>query len=224
MNMYSSIKESNITEVSLNENFGDTTDYSSKIESLIKSWYANHRGPKLLDYIDVEIELTRTNDEFKKPRVYSVNISGLRKGLNDKADDIGNYVADNISSLEYKGFEDTKILDTDFGSDVTLTFEQPDKGIPDFFEDSEKEDLTEAVELPNLNQLLQAINDLKIYAEPVEDEEGITIKTLDGIFNIDKDGKCTFKADWIATNDKTMYFDNASKFIETIATLVKLTK
>ena len=222
MNMYSSIKESNITEVSLNENFGDTTDYSSKIESLIKSWYASHRGPKLLDYIDIEIELTHTNDEFKKPRVYSVNISGLRKGLNNKADDIGNYVADNISSLEYKGFEDTKILDTDFGSDVTLTFEQPDKGIPDFFEDSEKE-LKEAFELPNVNQLVEELNKY-VQAEPVEDEEGITIKVMGGLLNIDPDGIITFKADWLTDVNNSLTFKTVSDFINAVASLSELFK
>lgn len=116
----------------INENFGDTTDYSNKIESCIKEYWKQLEDKKLFDAIaDIEIEVESTDDEFRKPLAYNVDIATMRKGLNDRADEIGAYVADKIPSLEYVGYKDTKILDTDFGSDTTLRFTQ-NQDMPDF--------------------------------------------------------------------------------------------
>lgn len=125
----------------ITENFGDTTDYSNKIESCIREYWEQLEDKKLFDAIaDIEIEVESTDDEFRKPLAYNVDIATMRKGLNDRADKIGAYVADRIPSIGYVGYKDTKILDTDFGSDTTLRFTQ-DQSMPDFGDhifDSEK--------------------------------------------------------------------------------------
>lgn len=130
----------------INENFGDTTDYTNKIESLVKEYWKQLEDKKLFDAIaDIETEVETTNDEFKKPLAYNVDIATMRKGLNDRADEIGAYVEDKIPAIEYKGYKDTKILDSDFGSDVTLRFTQ-NQEMPDFgaeFDESNSSKLKE---------------------------------------------------------------------------------
>ena len=130
----------------INENFGDTTDYTSKIEKIIKEYWKSLEDKKLFDAIaDIETQVKTTDDEFQKPLAYYVEIATMRKGLNDRADEIGEYVADKIPSIEYAGYRDTKILDSDFGSDVTLKFTQSQE-MPDFGEnifDSEKVEETD---------------------------------------------------------------------------------
>lgn len=133
-------------EEAINENFGDTTDYTNKIESLVKEYWKSLEDKKLFDAIaDIETEVETTDDEFSKPLAYNVDIATMRKGLNDRADEIGAYVEDRIPAIEYKGYKDTKILDSDFGSDVTLKFTQ-NQEMPDFgaeFDESDSNKLKE---------------------------------------------------------------------------------
>lgn len=116
----------------INENFGDTKDYSRQIEQYVKEYWKSLDDKKLFDAIaDIEIEVETTGDEFRKPVAYNVDIATMRKGLNDRADAIGAYVADRIPSIKYEGYKDTKMFDTDFGSDTTLRFTQ-NQEMPDF--------------------------------------------------------------------------------------------
>ena len=87
------------------------------------------------------------------------------------------------------------------------------------------EDLKEAVVLPNLNQILKEINDLKVYAEPIEDEEGITIKVLDGLLKMDgSTGEVTFDAPWLPVNARNIEFTSITEFLTCLEVIIKLTK
>lgn len=102
------------------------------------------------------------------------------------------------------------------------TFE---KYLADIDETGEWEFLTEAVALPNLNQILKEINALKVYAEPVEDEEGITIKVLDGTLKMDgSTGDITFDAPWLPVNARNIKFTTMTEFITCLEVLTNLVK
>lgn len=91
------------------------------------------------------------------------------------------------------------------------------------YESIVKETLEESVKLPNLNQLLSEINKY-VTAEPVEDEEGITIKVLNGLFKISSDGDITFSADWLPNTSNPFKFQSVDEFIKTLESLSQLFK
>lgn len=88
---------------------------------------------------------------------------------------------------------------------------------------TEKEDLKEAFVLPNVNQLVEEISKY-VEVEPVEDEEGITLKVLGGVLNIDPEGVITFKAEWLTDINNSLTFRRVEDFINAIAMLSEMFK
>lgn len=58
----------------------------------------------------------------KEGNKFTVELSTLRHGLEDKIDSIGKYVESEVPELTYNGFEDTRFTETDFGTSVNLEF------------------------------------------------------------------------------------------------------
>lgn len=96
-----------------------------------------------------------------------------------------------------------------------------DDEVNKFLKDAE--DLKEAFELPNVNQLVEEINKY-VPAEPVEDEEGITIKVMGGLLKIDPDGLITFSADWLTDVNNSLTFRKLDDFLHAIQTLADIFK
>ena len=118
----------------LNENYGDNKDYSRDIEKIVKKWWKENAdlGSRILKG-PIEVKAEYTDDEFQKPYKYTCSMQGYLIDVQDWADEIGQYVSDNIQSVTYTGFKEFKAdEDVDhMDGDVDLYFSQ-ETGIPDF--------------------------------------------------------------------------------------------
>ena len=118
----------------LEENFGDTTDYTDQIKKLVKQWWRENAdlGIRLFKG-GVEVEAKYTEDEFHKPVAYKCTMSALFVETEEFAEEIGIYVAERIPSIEYVKFTHDDEVASENYEDVCIYWKQ-NQEMPDFGE------------------------------------------------------------------------------------------
>ena len=121
-------------EDKLEENFGDTTDYTEQIKKLVKQWWKENAdlGIRLFKG-GVEVEAKYTEDEFHKPVAYKCTMSALFVETEEFAEEIGIYVAERIPSIEYVKFTHDDEVASENYEDVCIYWKQ-NQEMPDFGE------------------------------------------------------------------------------------------
>lgn len=111
----------------VNENYGDSNDYSTAIEKAFKQWWKTNAdlGNRILKG-DLDVEVEYTDDKFEKPCGYEATMNSAFVDVEDYIDEIGKYIEGKIPAIKYESFdydEDTE--------DITWKFSQ-NTSIPDF--------------------------------------------------------------------------------------------
>lgn len=114
----------------LKENFGDTEDYSDRIERLFNRWWKENAdlGMRLFKGRPI-VKAKYTNDEFKKPLQYLLVMNAFFVDVEPYVDEIGTYISGKIPSIEYRGHKENK-------DKIAWRFTQ-NQDAPDFFKDGE---------------------------------------------------------------------------------------
>lgn len=122
----------------LNE-VGDTKDYTAQIEKLFRKWFRDNAelGIRIIQWAtnsyDLNIKMREVGEGETRKYQYRVSNWSPLVEVEDWADEIGEYIADHIPALEYKG---SKVLDRaeDNGEDYEQTIWYFDQqiGIKDF--------------------------------------------------------------------------------------------
>lgn len=132
----------------LNE-YGDTKDYSEDIQKLFKKWFKENADlgirawQAMTDSYHLDIETMDKGEGSERRKLYKVVNNSPFVEVEDWADEIGEYVADNLHSLKYikHTFNDKSFFsDDETAGDITWYFVQQ-IGMPDFGDnifDSEK--------------------------------------------------------------------------------------
>lgn len=132
----------------LNE-YGDTKDYSEDIQKLFKKWFKENADlgirawQAMTDSYHLDIETMDKGEGSERRKLYKVVNNSPFVGVEDWADEIGEYIADNLHSLKYikHTFNDKSFFsDDETAGDITWYFVQQ-IGMPDFGDnifDSEK--------------------------------------------------------------------------------------
>lgn len=123
----------------LNENYGDDKDYNNDIEKLYKKWFRQNsdlgiRSFNLLSDFDIECEEKGTGANKYKEYIMVVNAPFV--DVQDWKDEIGQYIADNISSLQFIKAYEINDTSSDNDEDIVWIFKQQ-IGMPDFGKDFE---------------------------------------------------------------------------------------
>lgn len=132
----------------LNE-YGDTKDYSEDIQKLFKKWFKENADlgirawQAMTDSYHLDIETMDKGEGSERRKLYKVVNNSPFVEVEDWADEIGEYIADNLHSLKYikHTFNDKSFFsDDETAGDITWYFVQQ-IGMPDFGDnifDSEK--------------------------------------------------------------------------------------
>lgn len=132
----------------LNE-YGDTKDYSEDIQKLFKKWFKDNADlgirawQAMTDSYHLDIETMDKGEGSERRKLYKVVNNSPFVEVEDWADEIGEYIADNLHSLKYikHTFNDKSFFsDDETAGDITWYFVQQ-IGMPDFGDnifDSEK--------------------------------------------------------------------------------------
>lgn len=132
----------------LNE-YGDTKDYSEDIQKLFKKWFKDNADlgirawQAMTDSYHLDIETMDKGEGSERRKLYKVVNNSPFVEVEDWADEIGEYVANNLHSLKYikHTFNDKSFFsDDETAGDITWYFVQQ-IGMPDFGDnifDSEK--------------------------------------------------------------------------------------
>lgn len=118
----------------LSENYGDSKDYSNSIEKLYKRWFKENadlgiRFFNLMSDFDIDSEEQGTGPD--RCIIYTMTVFAPFVDTQDWKEEIGEYIADHIPSIEF--VESTEITDrsSDDYENIIWTFKQQ-IGIPDF--------------------------------------------------------------------------------------------
>ena len=123
----------------LNE-YGDTKDYSEDIQKLFKKWFKDNADlgirawQTMTDSYHLDIETMDKGEGSERRKLYKVVNNSPFVEVEDWADEIGEYIADNLPSLKYikHTFNDKSFFsDDETAGDITWYFVQQ-IGMPDF--------------------------------------------------------------------------------------------
>ena len=123
----------------LNE-YGDTKDYSNEIEKLFKKWFKENTSlgirawQRATSSYDLDVETRDEGEGSERRKLYKVVNNSPFVEVEDWADEIGTYIADNIPALKYVKFtfnDKSFFSDDETAGDITWYFVQQ-IGMPDY--------------------------------------------------------------------------------------------